>query len=42
MKQENCTLTSVHDGLPLSVLAVWPENQPKGIVQLVHCMAEHK
>ncbi|RZT01075.1 alpha/beta fold hydrolase [Cuneatibacter caecimuris] len=42
MKQENCTLTSVHDGLPLSVLAVWPENQPKGIVQLVHGMAEHK
>ncbi len=36
------TLQSTYDGLTLSGMVYAPENSPKGIVQLVHGMAEHK
>ncbi len=36
------TLQSGYDGLPLSVLCYEPEISPKGILQLVHGMAERK
>lgn len=35
-------LTSKQDGLKLHVLLMEPEGEPKGIVQIVHGMAEHK
>lgn len=35
-------LTSKQDGLKLHVLLMEPEQEPKGIVQIVHGMAEHK
>ena len=35
-------LTSKQDGLKLHVLLMEPEEEPKGIVQIVHGMAEHK
>ena len=35
-------LTSKQDGLKLHVLLIEPEQEPKGIVQIVHGMAEHK
>lgn len=41
MKQEEFTLKSDHDGLELGVSLRIPE-QPRGILQLVHGMAEHR
>lgn len=42
MKAELFTLTSGVDGLGLSVAVTRPEGTPKGIVQFVHGMIEHK
>ena len=42
MIKQTFTLQSKYDNLPLSGLIIAPENSPKGIVQLVHGMAEHK
>ena len=42
MLKTTLTLSSAYDSLPLSVLVIAPENAPKGIIQLVHGMAEHK
>ena len=42
MIKTTITLQSNYDKLPLSVLVIAPENSPKGILQLVHGMAEHK
>lgn len=39
---ETYTLPSSFDGLPLSVAVARPEGTPKGIVQIVHGMIEHK
>ena len=39
---ENITLNSAYDGLPLSVMLVRPEGEPRGLVQLAHGMCEHK
>lgn len=36
------TIPSNYDGLPLSCLVYEPSDSPKGIVQLVHGMCEHK
>lgn len=36
------TFSSEADGLEISVLAVLPDKEPKGIMQLVHGMSEHK
>lgn len=41
-KTEVFTLKSEHDGLPLSVMTVLPEGEPKALVQFAHGMAEHK
>lgn len=41
MKKQEETIISQWDGLPLSALTVEPET-PKGVVQLVHGMCEHK
>lgn len=41
MKSEETIIKSQHDGLELGILLRVPE-QPKGIIQLVHGMAEHK
>lgn len=40
--KEKFTIYSKYDNLPLSVLVIAPENGAKGIVQLVHGMAERK
>ncbi len=40
--QKSFTLLSPYDKLPLSGLLDEPEGSPKGVVQLVHGMAEHK
>ena len=42
MLKTTLTLSSAYDNLPLSVLVIAPESAPKGIIQLVHGMAEHK
>lgn len=42
MKQQTAQLSSIHDGLPLSVLSLEPDQPPRAVVQLVHGMAEHK
>ena len=42
MKKQTFTLQSNYDGLTLAGLLIAPEGTPKGIVQLVHGMAEHK
>ena len=42
MIKEKFTLLSRYDELPLSVLAIVPKEGAKGIVQLVHGMAERK
>ena len=42
MIKEKFTLLSKYDKLPLSALFIAPENGAKGIVQLVHGMAERK
>ena len=42
MIKEQFTLSSNYDGLPLSTLVIAPENGVKGIIQLVHGMAERK
>lgn len=42
MKKDFITLASSFDGLPLSVAMIAPEDDPKGIVQFVHGMIEHK
>ena len=42
MIKETFTLYSRYDNLPLSALILAPENGAKGIVQLVHGMAERK
>ena len=42
MIKEKLTLSSSYDNLPLSTLLIAPENGAKGIVQLVHGMAERK
>lgn len=42
MKQEILTIHSSCDNLPLSVAMIYPEGDVKGIIQLVHGMAEHK
>lgn len=42
MKQELLTLPSTFDGLLLSVAMTRPEGEPKGIIQFVHGMIEHK
>lgn len=42
MKKEFTTLASAYDGLPLSVAMTAPEDGPKGVVQFVHGMIEHK
>lgn len=36
------TLTSQHDGLALGVTIVAPDTLPRGILQIVHGMAEHR
>lgn len=42
MKIEHIFLVSNYDGLKISVLYTIPNNKPKGIIQIVHGMAEHK
>lgn len=42
MIKKNFTLHSRYDTLPIAGIVVAPENTPKGIVQFVHGMAEHK
>ena len=42
MIKQTFTLQSKYDSLPLSVLFIAPEENPKGILQIVHGMAEHK
>ena len=42
MIKQTFTLQSTYEGLSLSGLLIAPEESPKGIVQLVHGMAEHK
>ncbi len=42
MKKKNFTLQSAYDNLPLAGVIFVPSETPKGIVQLVHGMAEHK
>lgn len=42
MIKKTFTITSNYDGLPLAGFVIVPENSPKGIVQLVHGMAERK
>lgn len=42
MKIELSTLPSAFDGMPLSVAVAIPETDPKGIIQFVHGMIEHK
>ncbi len=42
MVKEKFTVCSSYDELPLSALLIAPEKEAKGIVQLVHGMAEHK
>ena len=39
---QNLTLPASADGLDLAVLASIPEETPRGVVQLVHGMCEHK
>ena len=39
---ERITLNSAFDGLPLSVMLVRPEGEPRCLVQLAHGMCEHK
>lgn len=36
------TITSNHDGLPLGVTIFVPRGEPRGILQIVHGMAEHR
>ncbi len=36
------TLTSQHDGLALGVTIIAPDTPPRGILQIVHGMAEHR
>lgn len=42
MREYGLTIESAADGLPLSVLVIAPDEEPKAILQLVHGMAEHK
>lgn len=42
MIRDTFTVNSKYDGLPLSVLFIAPKEEAKGIVQLVHGMAERK
>ena len=42
MLKKDFTVVSDYDGLPLKGIVYEPENAPKGIVQLVHGMCEHK
>ena len=42
MVKEKFTLLSKYDKLPLSILLIAPNEGAKGIVQLVHGMAERK
>ena len=42
MIKKHFTLNSTYDNLPLAGIVIAPENSPKGIVQFVHGMAEHK
>ena len=42
MKTEIFSLASGVDGLPLSVAMTRPEGTPKGIIQIVHGLIEHK
>lgn len=42
MVKSEFTLESSYDGLDISVEVIKPENNPKGIVQFSHGMAEHK
>ena len=42
MVKKEFTLQSNYDELPLSCIICEPQNSPKGIVQLVHGMCEHK
>ena len=42
MRKEETTLLSACDGLPLSLIWGYPQTDIKGVVQLVHGMAEHK
>ena len=43
-KSEKNSISDIEkqDGLKLHVLLMEPEGEPKGIVQIVHGMAEHK
>lgn len=42
MSQKQWILPSSHDGLGLEILEIMPEQSPKGIVVILHGMAEHK
>lgn len=42
MKKEELFLKSFIDEVPISVLVITPEVEPKGIVQIVHGMVDHK
>lgn len=42
MKEERFKLKSHMDDLPLSVILIEPEIEPKGVVQILHDMCEHK
>ena len=42
MMKKDITLVSDYDGLKMKGIVYEPENTPKGIVQLVHGMCEHK
>ena len=42
MKKEELLLKSFIDENPISVLVYTPEGDPKGIIQIVHGMIEHK
>lgn len=42
MKWNEYSIISASDQLPLSVLCCEPDEEVRGIVQLVHGMAEHK
>lgn len=42
MKREEFRLKSAHDGLDLGVSLRIPEGEPRGILQVVHGMAEHR
>lgn len=42
MKREEFRLKSAHDGLELGISLRIPDEQPRGILQIVHGMAEHR